>query len=881
MSEGTLVLMVVSESRLKGREATDRLGSSLASWCSAGLLGPTALAPAPEVAARGADTPCDEASGRDWQRSTVGAVLSRGVSELWVVALRGPRSVGSDDREHEEDALARVRELAPKRVDVRAMTLTVPAAGRRYGFEDFSPMWDAHFVHDLRVTSADLAHVEAAAGDDALPLAAAAALCVCGGWSGAEGGARWQHQAAGPVRDPRIVHAQVRLLHAEPMDDQAEPEQPPWPTPEGGHFRRAAAGSKPPPETSRLLADACGFVCRPPAHTPPPRPAKGWGRLVARIEAAQPESGALHALRTLAGRTGGLEAGDGAGPRRLALAGARNDVASLVGHLDRSGFPALAQPGGAARPAPQAWRTLRGAVFALVDGSTMPVELAGGPGGATAGGGPRAEVTVWPDPAVLAPDPAGGTSVEAAARAAPPSSKTATGGPAGADAADPDDGAADAAAAARGETLIGELDEALRRALDDAVRGFVDNASLRTGAPDHARARAAQRRARRSLAFWLVLLCVSAVAAADQRWPFLAVAWEEWTPWPAVRLYDPMRLPTGWILVGAAVALMAVARLAVNLNLLAAEFRALHEGEHQRDAGAALAAHYAVEVLRLDSLRRQYEDHRRIVVELLHRPFGRSAHRGRGLPGAGRGELGFDVPPPVSMLVAAASISQERMDEARARFRARLTRSGWLAETYEEVLAVWRRSYRRRVVGIHPEPDDDVSEPGLAAFRDPGGGTVEAPRADFAEAVSGRGWALTATWLALWRRSLYASGDQTVDIDRLLGLLEPPTSVHGPVEAVGDAFFDLGPAGAPIAPADTVHRFSWQEMLHPDAAAVEPGMHAFGPPAPVAVSIGDSTTLLSWRVECSDPVRARDLRGWSGAAGGESAPEPRDRQGVV
>ena len=422
------------------------------------------------------------------------------------------------------------------------------------------------------------------------------------------------------------------------------------------------------------------------------------------------------------------------------------------------------------------------------------------------------------------------------------------------------------------DTLMSRLTASLDAAVGRARRNFERNAALRRGGDEYDQAKRRRRWTLAVLAICGPLLAAAVAAAIDQRWPYLAFAWESLTPFRARPGYGPAIWPIGWFAVIAALAAAGgwiLHRRVANLRDAVHELR---EGERLRRKHIAHSVHYAAELLRLQSLSDQFADHRRIIIEMLHRPFGdpELSRRSR-LDAEG---LRFEEAPPPSMLVAAADASEERVDAEQRKLRADVARRGWLTSVHHDVLEAWRRGYERRVLDDRPDPDSDASIPGAVVSSDQRDGSeVLGAREDYATAVGSDGWAVRDAYRARWRRLLADGVGSDDGMDRYLALLQTLAAVHGPVGVAADAthFLALGPSGAPLPAEEVRHRFSWSDLL---TSPSPPQVNAIGSgPDPVT---GDTDAgamvVMSWRLEYSEQVRAEDLRGWT--AGDRTAAVP-------
>ena len=1026
MPGGRLVLLTSADDY----DSTRLLRSCLESWCRAGLLGLVAWARAADLARDAAGTEYAWADGRRWTLAPLSTVVSGGLAELWLVALRGaewdPEAPGATATE--EGALTELNRLFGKAVTVRSLTVAATGPSRGFSYRDFSPMWDLHLVHDRRVTPDERSATEDSARCDPLSLCAAAALCATGGWSGAEAGIDLIDPVDGPVKRPRIVHAQQRVLHAPDPAFLGVPSSPPWPTPVAAGVRRALTGSLPPLHVARDLAKQCRFECAPvPTDGDEPDAQRSlWSCLFGPLPTPHGRTHTEEALVQLAQRTGGWDAPDSGGMVRPRLNDptGTDSIADLVGHIQQSGFPIGQRAAGAEGATPEAWQMLRGTFFSLVDGSRPP---AGAPT-VRSSEGRDGERLVWSDPSSLAPSSApeewaspslqahrDRETAESATAGASASAENAPAGPAPPRTAARPSGDSTARPVApgvapgrrsdartprrqrrsrsrRSDRVSGDNPQAVQRSLDEIARDlgfdseadgeasqrhgkhsrshkakraratetdgmahettgpavrvpergassapsaraskkrrrgrartkattadawftsgmealpaggdhdtlmsrlaaildaamssahgrFRHYAALRPPRREYEQARRRRRRARTVLAASVLVAAAAVAVAVDQRWPYLAVAWEAATPWRARPLYGPEIWPVASIAAGVVVVSIAGLIFIRAASRLRDAMDELQHAENLRKECAGNSAHYASELLRLHSLSEQFADHRRIITEILHRPFGDPEKVTRNRLDADG--LRFDPAPPPSMLVGAANASDERVAEEYRRLQRRLTQRGWMNSVYRDVLEAWSAEYRGLEPTERPDPDADASSFGSAMRRD-GTRNLDA-RAHFTRAVVSDGWAVTAARRTRWSQSL-GTGDGDDDAtQRYLALLEAPFAVHGPVQVASDAsgFLDLGGVGETLAGGDIRHRFGWTDVLRPSAAVSPPDVGAFGSgTAPVVVAPDDSgaMVLMSWRLEYSEQVSTESLRSWTDVG---SRPEPAPSGGVI
>lgn len=904
---------------------TGILRASLKAWARAGMLGSVAWAHADDLRSSLDSASCEATRGRNLVSGTVGSVTERGLTELWLVALRGPSNRSEQAARAEDTALETVLSQVGANVDVRSVTVTVPGHPCEYRPWHFVGDWDAHLLHDRLVTASGRAAMAEASVEAPLVLGAVLALCVAAGWSGAEEALDLSDHYSGQMKHPRIAHAQVRVLHAPDIASLGAPESPPWPTPRSAGTRAALAGSAPPSDVAGQVVKLCRLECAPfrPGTTEAHDPRGLWRSLLGTLRPPQPVTEAEYALGRLAQRTGGVTESPRDGMSRLDLEGAGDweSLDSLIEHIKKSRFPVGALASGALGSSPEVWQTVRSTVLGLVDGSDLP----SGVSPVISGDGADGERLVWLDPSAIAPprvphdDAAQDIPAVALATslaegrassshssyrlgpgkvasmdhvvgepASPPGDEAPTGDdtpqsasePAAPTPYDSDDGEegdqedrwfkpeADALPfGGHHDTLMSRLGASVDRGIRRAHAQFLRCAAVLPPGSEYDDAVAARRRARTVLVAGIVVVLAAVVAGLDQRWPYLAAGWETATPWEARTAYGPRVWPIGWILIGIAVAAAASWACTAALGRFRSAVAGLNVDESLRRQHAIGATHYAGEMLRLHSLREQFQDHRRVLIEVLHRPFGdpRMARRDAADPAT----LRLDPVPPASMLVGAADPSEELVEAEQKKLKEQMTRRGWLAGVYSDVLRAWEQQYEKSVLGDFAPPDGDAAPRGATVHRDPRDGSpVPGPRESFTSAVAFDGWAVREAVASRWRR-LLSEGDESDEgaTVRYLGLLEPPTPVHGPVGAYRSnrEFLDAGTTAHELAAKNVRHRFSWSDTLAPEAAGRAPAIHAFATQDPVTAGRGreaGTVVMMAWRIEYSDQIPPEHLRGW-------------------
>ena len=760
---------------------------------------------------------CEAVVGRNWVSGTFGSVTESGLSELWLVALRAPAVPSEPARRVEDAACDAVLRQVGSSVKVRSIAVTMPGHPCEYRRSDFSGAWEAHLLHDRRITASSRGVTTEASAAAPLVLGAALALCVAAGWSGAEEALDLSDRYSGQMKHPRIVHAQIRVLHAPDIASLGAPESPPWPAPRSAATRAALSGSLPPAHIAEQVVERCGFECEPLRGVDDADTGRRlWRSLIGRMGRPRPVTEPEFALGRLAQRTGGVTESSRDGMSRLALhgVGEPESIDLLIEHIKKSRFSVGVRSSGAQGSSPEVWQTIRSTMLGLVDGSDLPEGLPP----VVSHGGRDGERLVWLDPSAIAPPrvpqddaaqgilghplprdlaedyaiPAGSAyslgpqdlasisgaadepdePVSGAAPQGAPEPNAPTLDDDGDDGEDSEDGEVSVDPYREGEffdpevdalpvgghhdTLMSLLGASIDRGISRARAQFLRFAAVRP--PDTVRdeyedAVAARRRARVVLLTAIVVALAAAAAGLDQRWPYLAAVWEAATPWDARTSYGPRIWPVGWILIGSAVATAALWASSAAVRRLRDSVANLNAGELLRRQHAIGATHYAGELLRLHSLQEQFRDHRRILTEILHRPLGDPQKAHRDAMDLAA--LRLDPAPPVSMLVGAADPSEELVEAEQKKLKEQMTRRGWLTNVYDDVRRAWEQHYTKSVLGDFAAPDEDASPTGATVFRDPRDGRpVRGSREDFTSAVALDGWAVREAVASRWRRLL-------------------------------------------------------------------------------------------------------------------------------
>ena len=882
---GRLVVLASSDSD----ELTRPLNESLAGWCAAGLLGEVVWAPASEFVNQGYSALCWHNEAGEWTQRTFGAAMSRlHREEVWLALLRHPHGPGESiskgsARRREQEAHAALGDLLGSGMRLRSLTVQVADRAVEREVEDCMPIWDFHLIHDSSVEAHESLPRLRAADREPLSLCALVALCAAGGWSQAIKSLEWEpDRPDGPYKPARYVHAQMRILHAPPVPVSATPKAPPWPLPNTAGVTRARPDEVPPLRLAEFLAKQSRFVCeRPPLVPDPPdrfSPLRFLSHLVGPVPELAAETNAEKALKRLGDRTGGF-AEASRRESRLKLDDTA-DLPSLIQHLERSDFVDIGLSHSLALN-PEAWQIMRETMFGLVDGGPLPAGVTH----------PALEIDgdskrlIWTDPTGVAPAVAPAEASDLLAEPELPAPRMPADGPAdgigryrfapGADKEEESDSEEPEAPPRRSfrnrstkrsprqnlpsgphrDTLMERLADSLRQGLLEAQRGFRQNCARVSVADACDNARVAQRSVRLRLLAVGLLLVVALAYAIDQRWSYLARVWEFATPFDALTNGGTAPPLAEWYVLIPLYLILATALLWKPLQKLEEDFRRFEHLSAQRERLGRHCGHYAVELLRLYNSAQQFSDHRSIITEFLHRPFGPMATARDFALSAD--DLAFQSPPPHSMLVACAEVMPPKLDALRRRNQESAVESGWLTDCYQRVYRVWSDRYRDRFLGDFDDPDHDILPRDSVARRDRHDHSdVYGARTEFAGGVVAdpddevSGWAVRQ-----------ATADQVVRYqedelaDEYLELFESIKSVHGLQPGIdAKSFFTF---------ADHPHRFDWDDLLRPGAHRPAEGSQPLPTRRYVIPDSAEGRSLVvGWRLDLSGAVRPQDQIGW-------------------
>ena len=570
--------------------------------------------------------------------------------------------------------------------------------------------------------------------------AALAALTVAGGWSGMEAGPFDDETKLASVAGDHIIVARAFAgsVQVEPIIDlvtQAALEtRDDWPIPDYASPTGPISALDAPRLVDRMV-DQCSdleggaFKYRPFVPTPPDEPRTigllrafielfrfvTWrvrhlhadlGERVHAVAASKAEAGAQALIfgqdSGAQVRVGGLARPEVAPTTDSVIADA-NRVLEVTGRITEVYAP----------PTPSIWRSLRGLVFGLLDGSSLPADFE-----EPLAGGRRQVVT---RPALLGPDPfdAEGARVAKLINAALKSSNVvlSPGDPYSAKLAEEAllarlaerqrEGGADSdvekldealgalrAWTERQSSLLWRLADKVAGQLQRARGGLNDALAGLRSRNDEADGRlpAAWRKCRRR---WIILGVV-------------ATALEVLIGFSSVTLPSKVGAMAG-VVVGAYV--LMVLAFAMYAKVEFAVLNARERDHHRLTSALDGAVHNAEEVARLGSLYRQLVAWSEIIGAVLHRPWGTPSVTAAA-----------EVAAPLKRGVAAASFAAGRSSDAqRVSLINEVSNSiftrGWISEVYGRIQqAALATLAEKKALPVAPDPDIDTPQAGNGAL---------------------------------------------------------------------------------------------------------------------------------------------------------------------
>lgn len=860
MSSGSRLVVLTSAD---SPELTASLVESLSAWCVAGMLAEVVWLPASDLAESRSEAQCYYYADNSLETCSLGASLSRyHRHEVWLAALRHPTGTGGSvslketlkkARHTEELARQALADLLGSGITFRSLTAQVAVEGGTTEGADCTPSWDFHLVHDSNVEAHESLSRAIAADREPLGLCAMVALCASAGWRDAERTLKIEPDRFDGVLKPvRFVHCQMRLLHTPPVPLSAMQTSPPWPLPVTGGVERAQPEAVPPLSMAAYLAKTGGFVCERPGE---PRELPRWsetlrllGSSLQRLDVPAERTKSEAALERLADRTGRLHTESG-GVSRLKL-DASMKLRSLVQHIERSEFFADVRVPRSFVAERNPWSTVRETMFGLVDGAALPAGVVH----PVRESGDVEKRLLWTDPLGVAP-----------AYAPVDEQHAVEDNPVG-EVEEEEEAVEEEQVVEHHDTLMERIAEAIGKALGEAERSFKQNCAKRSVQKEYNDAVKARREA-----LWLAALVALGLVflvayAIDRRWNYLADIWE------LMPFVEEAAEYTSWWLVLILVAMAALVVVFIIFVLRMLErLRRLDQANAERQRLGGHRYHYASEILRLYGIAEQFEDHRLIITEFLHRPFGHFGdHQSSTLSVA---DVAFATAPPHSMLVAYADVEPDKLDARQQNAQESAVEPGWLNDVYERVYSAWFDRYKSRVLGEFQDPDNDTTSRQTVIHRNRRDGSeVYGARTDFAHSVvtdpntDNSGWAIRQAATA----RAFSIDDTDTLIEDYLDLFGTVESVHG--WQPGISAVDL------FKFANRRHQFDWENLLRPGAAKPagdvrsQSEQHFLDAP-------GERSLVMAWHLELTGPVRPQDQVGWQGIAADHPhdppAPAPR------
>ncbi len=832
-------------------EFTAPLNDNLADWCESGLLGEVVWLCAQDLATHLHNAECWTNHNQTWQKTTLAAAMSQQFfGEVWLAALRHPHATNDPTlketaRHTEEQAHSILGQMVGTDSNFRSFTVKIARETATSTAQDCTPAWDFHLIHDAMVaTHSNLPKVGASASSP-LSLCAIVALCAASGWYNVDTSINIGSDVADGVFKPvRFVRCQLRVLHT-PLIlgfaiPSATPTAPPWPLPQVDNVQRAHPDAVPPLSLATNLAQQSGLVCRQPPTVPKAGRkyefARLWKKFAGSIPAIPAVSKYEQALHRFADRTGGTSQ-ESTTKAVLQLVDI-SDFPDLVLQVRRSDFPPVLDPSNAFIEAEDSWKNVRDVMFGLVDGSELIAKVKH-PVDETVKDPPR---LLWTDPRGLAPEqsPLDATDVWPVSKTDEVQEEKLVG-----------DTNKRSTKLQHKDTLMERLTETLRQAIAQAQQNFIDNCVIASVDDHYDQAKSSQRKARLVGAVLSVAIFISLLLMLDQRMPTLAGVIEGITPFGALR--------RDW---GIGFYIIILLALLGGLIWFGKLFDQMLEARHQLEAIYAqrhrlgiYSSHYAAELLRLWGVGQQYADHRLIITEFLHRPFGNLVANDRTTLNAA--ELPFRQDPPAAMLVTHADVNPRKIPDIHRHGQRTAVAPKWLNEAYGRVYSIWKQSFQKRVVGEFLDPDHDITARNTVIHKNRRDGSdLFGARTEFSTAVVGA-FGLAETGWALRQ----ASDERTITLleqhrdnpEEFLAAFGNIRTVHGAYPGISaEEFFRF---------SHSQHDLTWRSLLAANTEA--PEVRKFTSKIGIVPTVADKRSLiLAWQMVISDPVRPQDQAGW-------------------
>ena len=287
--------------------------------------------------------------------------------------------------------------------------------------------------------------------------------------------------------------------------------------------------------------------------------------------------------------------------------------------------------------------------------------------------------------------------------------------------------------------------------------------------------------------------------------------------------------------------------------------RAMDEYERTYD----IARHAIGEIVRLSSVRDQFEDWQIVIREIVHVPFGKEI-------GFATSKIGVDeVTRPPAMILGKSRPDDKQKMQLFLNARRQTIHGGWLTEIMDLMKDEWREDYANARLttpadNILPEADNASSQ-SIVGKRPLSDEDVYYPRADFRRRiVSGD-----------LQRKLVAKKAEQVAVDLKRTSLDQLLA-HVEVSGLGSALSGQKVveflSGLSVEaqekveyPADLIsNRYPGSRIFGPELTLPEPSNHD-SEVGQIQVKPGVELTAAAWRVELSGPIHPLDvLKGFEG-----------------
>jgi hypothetical protein len=295
-------------------------------------------------------------------------------------------------------------------------------------------------------------------------------------------------------------------------------------------------------------------------------------------------------------------------------------------------------------------------------------------------------------------------------------------------------------------------------------------------------------------------------------------------------------------------------------DIVRAKYR-LQQVEGEIERAMERARHDAVEIVRLASVREQFEDWQAIIREIVHIPFGREV-------GSTTGRSGItDVTRPPAMILGRSEPDNAQKMRLFMNARRQTIHAGWLHEIMDLMKADWRAEYELvRMTGPadNIQPESDIAPSGSVVGKRPlSEENVHYPRTEFRNQV------MTGELQrkVVDRKSVQVAEDlRRTDISQLLGPVEV-TGLGGalnglPVEEFLTGLFDPT-RELTLYPPELISNLYPDRQIYGPELLVPDREHIGNVGNQYQVHPGVELTVAAWRLELSGPIHPLDmLRGY-------------------